>query len=758
MPPANPQTPSLFYQNEALFGHRPTPRIVAAEFDGRQHIEVFTREGDSLRREKRAFRPFVLVSDLSLLFGFEGKLETTPLSGSADLRYLAFASDWKEGGELVRILSRNSKKAPGDPSAPFFFASDPVHQHLLLSGETLFKEMRFEDLIRMQMDIETSITEGFEFPNPVRKGDRIAMIAVSDSRGFERVLSGPELSEPEVIRALIEIVQGRDPDVLEGHNLFNFDLEYLAARAKRHGIRLALGRDRREARSRPSRLQIAERTIAYTRFDLFGRHLIDTLFLVQMYDASAREIESYGLKDVARHFKLSPADRVLIEPDRINWYLQNDLERARAYCLADALETRALSGLLSPSFFYQAQIFPFSFQNVILRGNATKIDSLFMREYLHRRRSVPLPPPPKEFAGGYTDLFEQGVLFRVLNCDVQSLYPSIILTFGHAPKSDGLKVFPALLADLKKFRLQAKEMARRSATEQERHFYEAVQGTFKILINSFYGYLGFSLGHFADFNEAQEVTARGRALIRQMVGWLSERGCRVIEIDTDGIYFVPPAEIQDARGEESLVEALSKTLPEGIRLELTGRYRAMFSYKMKNYVLLSEGGEMIIKGSGLKSRGLEPFQRRFMEELFALLLTERPQEAPSLLERYRTELREHRWNPKMFSKTETLSDSLSTYQEKVKNRKRNMSAAYELALRSERAYQPGDAISFYVTGTRKNVKVFEACKPASSWDPANPDENTAYYDRKLLDLYEKFRPFLENPSPTPPGADASEAS
>ncbi len=36
--------------------------------------------------------------------------------------------------------------------------------------------------------------------------------------------------------SLGEKISRLDPDVIEGHNLFNFDLEYLRARAKRHGV------------------------------------------------------------------------------------------------------------------------------------------------------------------------------------------------------------------------------------------------------------------------------------------------------------------------------------------------------------------------------------------------------------------------------------------------------------------------------------------------------------------------------------------
>ncbi len=90
----------------------------------------------------------------------------------------------------------------------------------------------------------------------------------------------------------------------------------------------------------------------------------------------------------------------------------------------------------------------------------------------------------------------------------------------------------------------------------------------------------------------------------------------MIEVDTDGIYFVPPRYRRRATTRSRrLVAALE--MPAGIKLEIDGRYAAMFSYKMKNYVLMDESGAMTVRGSGLRSRGLERFQRRFMEEIFA---------------------------------------------------------------------------------------------------------------------------------------------
>ncbi len=724
-----------------LFGQDPTPRLVAMEFRDGSGISAYRREETTRADPVLPFSPFLLLDDIRHLKGWKGDCDTRRLEGEADYRLQVSVRTWNDLQSLVRRLSQTTGYTPGAFDAPFFFLNDPIHQYQLLSGRTLFKEMVFDDLRRLQLDIETYCAAGFEFPNPSREEDRVIMISLSDQSGWEKVLSGREHSEETLIREMVREIRARDPDVIEGHNIFNFDLAYLAERAQRHGVPLSLGRAGEALRSRPSRLQIAERTITYTRFEIPGRHIVDTWLLAQMYDVSSRSMESYGLKDVARHFDLAPGNRVYIEPEKINWCFDHDPERLMRYALDDVRETRAIGGILLPGYFYQAQIFPYSLQNTILRGNATKIDSLFLRGYLAAGKSIPKPPAARDFSGGYTDIFHQGVVRRVLHCDVQSLYPSIMLTYRCFPQSESLGLFGQLLNDLKIFRVRAKDRARSAGTPQEASHYQALQSTFKILINSFYGYLGFGFGHFADFEQAERITAKGRELIAGMVRWLEAKGCRVIEIDTDGIYFQPPTGMSE-REEEALIENLSDTLPEGINLEMGGRYQAMFSYKMKNYALLDESDRVVIKGSGLRSRGLELFQRKFIEETIGHLLRGEAGRVRELLERYRAKLAQHRWDKKMFAKTETLKESPAVYAEKIRSKRRNPSAVYELALKSGRRYQAGDQISFYVAGEGRRVKVFESCKLASEWDPGQPDENVDYYQQKLQDLYEKFTPFL----------------
>ncbi|MBI3988400.1 MAG: DNA polymerase II [candidate division NC10 bacterium] len=732
-----------FLKNQVLFGRDPTPRFLAFELEGEDRVRVFWKEDGRVVSALLPFTPFLLLKDDTLLKGFKGDAQIQPLKGSGFYRFLVLFPSWPQVLSARNYLQKVSGKSPSAPDAPYLFLNDAVHQYLLLSGQTSFLELSFPDLIRLQLDIEVYCGEGFEFPKAERERDRIIAIALSDSTGWERVISGKELSEPEMLKALVQVIQKRDPDVIEGHNLFRFDLEYIEARAKRHRVELKLGRDGSLLKSHPSRLQIAERTISYQKYEIFGRHIVDTWLLAQYYDVSARDLEGYGLKDVARHFDLASEDRTYIPPHKISWTFDHDPETLFRYALDDVRETRAISELLSQSYFIQAQIFPYPYQNVILKGNATKIDALLLREYLEERHAVPAPSEGKDVLGGYTDIRHQGVVQNVLHCDVTSLYPSIMLTYGYFSKKDELEVFPSLLKDLKAFRVQAKELMKKTANEEERSYLNALQATFKILINSFYGYLGTGGMHFNDFEEANRVTAKGRELILGIVDRLGQRGCRIIEIDTDGLYFTPPPEVRRSEDEEQLMEEVSRILPEGIRLELDGRFRAMFSYKMKNYALLGDDGKLIIKGSGLKSRGLELFQRVWMEEMMKLLLQGKLQDVKRLTEAYKKRFERHELSVQEFMKTETLQDSLEAYQQKVKAKKRNPAAPYELALKSDRRYQPGDQISYYVTGSGKNVKVHESCKLASEWDPEHPDENVEYYQAKLLDLYEKFKPFIE---------------
>jgi len=716
-----------FEKNTLLFGADSTPRIVAIELGETGTVKVYRREkGGSTVADVEPFHPFVWADSDVVDLGIESeKLQS-------DLKYgwLITVDSWKE-----LIALRNGLKNAG---RDFFAFTDPVQHYLTATGRTLFKELEFEELKRMQVEVlpfEGAVAGDGDPGN----NDHIMSIALSDNRGWEELIvvdpNNIDESERNALRRLTALIKERDPDVIEGHNLFRFDLPYLVDRAKKLKTKLDWGRSGGFLRSRPSRLQIAEKTIDYPKFTIGGRHFVDTFLLAQFYDVGMRSLAGFERADIARHFDLCDSEDIstLTGKELQRAYL-DDSESFRRRALCGVRETRALSDLLSPSYFIQAQIFPYNYQDVIVRGNATRINALFLREYFRQRHSIPELPMVRAFEGGYTDIFFTGVAREVWHCDIASLYPSVMLQFDCFPATDQLQIFRHLLTDLRTFRLEAKAKMRAEKDPAKQHHLQALQNTFKILLNSFYGYLGFAQGHFADFDAAARVTQIGRDLLKKMIEWLNARSAQVIEVDTDGIYFVPPENIDV----DDLQKDLAKESPPGIDVEIDEQFDAMFSYKAKNYALLTNDGDVIIKGGALKSRGLEKFQRVFLEEMIRLIMQGKPEAVGDLRNQFERKIRNREWKIDMLMKTDTLQDSLDKYRVKIAGSARNRAAAYELALASGRNYKPGDQISYYVKATPKKVPAYEAAKLASEFDPQNRDENVDYYIAKLDDLVKKF--------------------
>jgi DNA polymerase I len=739
-----------------LFGGDPAPGLLAFALsgDGRA-MRLWRRDGARTVSEVVPFAPFLLLADPALVAEAAGLLALEPLAGAGALRWRARLASWPEALAARDRCRERSGLAPDLPSAPYRFVPDPVQQYLLSSGRTSFGGMRFGDLRRLALDIEVVTADGHEFPSALREADRIVAVALADTTGFRHVVRGDRLDEPALLEETTRLILERDPDVVEGHNIFRFDLEYLEARARRHRVRLTWGRDGSELRGRPARLQVAERSIGYRRFEIAGRHVADTWMLAQLHDVGARDLPSFGLKDIARHLGVAAADRTYIDAAAIARELAEAPERLMAYAADDAVETLGVGAILAPPYFVQAQLLPFDYQSAALRGAAAKIDALLVREYLRGGHAIPVPGPVQPVGGGLTAIWQQGVGGPVLHVDVTSLYPSLMLAARVAPASDDLGVFLALLDHLRDVRVRAKRLARTADDGAERAHQHALQQAFKILINAFYGYLAFSNGHFNDFAAADRITAEGRRIVTAIVDRLRGLGATPIEGDTDGVYFLAPPG-HATKDDPALLEAIAEGLPEGIALELDGRHAAMLSYKMKTYALLDDRGRVQLKGSGFRSRGLEPFQRRVIEEVVRLLLEGRRGEVRAVIDRWLAAFASHQVPIRQFARTETLQEAVDLYRERVRTGQRPPSAAYELMIATGRACQPGDQVSYYVAGRSRNVVVNEQARLASEWDPARPDENIEHYQSKVLEIWDRFRRFTEVEGLVPYRDEASE--
>src|SRR5437016_4833697 len=255
-----------------LFGADPTPRIVAIELGETGTVKVHRREKDgSTTTDVEPFQPFVWTDADVVDLGIEAE----KLKGDLKFGWLITVDSWKE-----LIALRNGLKNAG---RDFFAFSDSVQHYLTATGRTLFKDLPFEELKRMQLEVLS--LEGDD--------NHLMSIAISDNTGWEELLvvdpNNVEESERDALKRLTALIKERDPDVIEGHDLFRVYLPLLVARAKKLKTKLDWGRSDGFLRSRPSRLQIAEKTIDYPKFTVGGRHFVDTFLLAQFYDVRSEE-------------------------------------------------------------------------------------------------------------------------------------------------------------------------------------------------------------------------------------------------------------------------------------------------------------------------------------------------------------------------------------------------------------------------------------------------------------------------------------
>jgi len=164
----------------------------------------------------------------------------------------------------------------------------------------------------------------------------------------------------------------------------------------------------------------------------------------------------------------------------------------------------------------------------------------------------------------------------------------------------------------------------------------------------------------------------------------------------------------------------------------------MFSYKAKNYALLTHEGDVILRGGALRSRGMERYLRLFLAGMLRHVLEGEPEKVEALRLEFEACIRNREWPIGHLMKCDSLQEAPAQYSRKIEAGARNRSAAYELALQSGLPYQAGDQVRYYITGTKAKVAAYENARLVSDWDAAARDENIEYYATKLKDLAKRF--------------------
>ncbi|HEX7623297.1 MAG TPA: DNA polymerase domain-containing protein, partial [Anaeromyxobacteraceae bacterium] len=444
-------------------------------------------------------------------------------------------------------------------AGPVALRGEPVpgrRVDLVFVNPTLAPSTAVPALVWLALDIETD-----------RAGAVTAVSLAGAGCPGEVIFVGPPVaasptvtsvtSERALLTALGERLRARDPDVVTGWNVIDFDLPVLAARHAAHGIPFDVGRV-------PGGLALRSRPGGRRSVEVAGRAVLDALRLVR---ASGRRLDDFTLDGVAQAI-LGEGKTVSVRGEA----KLRELERLRrdeparfcAYCLRDAelvLAILAKTGLDALTARRAA------LTGVSLDLAWTSIPA-FERIYGAALRARQVVPPARTdalvsgAAGGTVLAAEAGLFENVLVLDFRSLYPSLMRTFhldplAHAratarPRPDDL-VAPngarfdrseGILPGILERYAREREAALCAGDETAAHVY-------KILQNSFYGVLGASGCRYARTQLAGAITSFGQHFLRAARDWFEARGHEVLYGDTDSVF------VRSGLGDEAGHAALS---------------------------------------------------------------------------------------------------------------------------------------------------------------------------------------------------------
>ena len=591
--------------------------IVSVDADASGHARVWRRVGNSIQFEEHRFPNWFLTTSLELLAHLPRRhldaswlrsahghvdvrdalvvvdleVPTSPdASGDEDAyRYLVLTSDLRE---LETALVETANKRDGADAQTLaelrglVLVWPPSEQFLTLTGRTYFKGMRFDDLRRLQFDLETTgLSE---------ERDRIFMISMRDSSGWDTCLETDRMTEAELLERFVRIVRERDPDTLENHNIFGFDLSFLVRRAARLGVRLALGRDGSEPRLETDVFDVGERPEPFLRWRVAGREVIDTQHAVRRFGAAAPDMRRHGLKEAARYFGLARADREYVAGVDVWPTYRTDPPRVRRYAADDVDEVDLLSRRLLPPTFELASMLPRTYERIAAdTGAASLWELLMVRAYLHEGRAIVAPRPrlQRPTLTTRSELFVRGVVGPAAQVAVRPLLPTVLVTEGIGPANDDLGVMDGLLRQLLDEDGPAQDGARVLAAAA--HTYLSAQGL------------------FSDPVAASEASVSARRYVDAFLAQALRRGCSVIEADSERVVLGVPSE-WDAATERELTQLAESQLPPGVKLSFVAHYQAWYARAPGAAITLSVDDSVTLIGPAFRPGRLERFGETFM--------------------------------------------------------------------------------------------------------------------------------------------------
>lgn len=454
---------------------------------------------------------------------------------------------------------------------------------------------------------------GIWFNRPVKyKGKEMEFHKIYDVSGNTK----QELDESELknIRNFLKIIYTFRPDIITAHNGESFDWNIIIGACERLGTSLenesrpyfdgeTIRKDQKE-----TILKLGGEIEKFNKTIVPGCIVTDSLHAVRRAQAIDSNMQEANLKYVTKYSKMEKPDRVYVPGDKIStiyndyeeryafndedgdWYIYNPdyqnvtIEEKRGkdalpftlytknkinegyhlvtghyivqrYLLDDLWECDAVEHRYNLSNFLICKMLPIPYDKCCTMGTAGQWKSLLMAWSYERNLAIPMFGINKQFTGGLSRLIKTGYVDKVAKFDYNSLYPSIMLTWGITDENDTehsvLSFLNYVLSQREKYKRLKKEAGKRANKIKEQlksHDYstkeegrelndqmrkekecesanDKLQLPFKILGNSSFGSLGApGVFPWGSLNCAERITCTGRQCLRLMISHFSTLG------------------------------------------------------------------------------------------------------------------------------------------------------------------------------------------------------------------------------------------
>jgi DNA polymerase, archaea type len=729
-----------------LFGADAEQNIIACYQLNDKIVRVYKKQNAKVFFEDREFFPFFFISDITLLDNYKNHILKKKLNGTGYYKYLCVFPSWSELKEAYNFVLDNFRKGSHPDLKDFNeinLKNDPVAQYLLEYGKTLFKGMNFSEMQRCQIEFITRI-------HPKDDSKEIMSIILTDNTGWTKTIDDKQKPESKKIEEFIKLISEKDPDIIEGYNLYNGILELLIKKCNEYNIELNIGRGSLPV-TRLERISRNDYDFEKNKVVIPGRHFVDIIDLVSQFDYIKKIPDLNSLEKIASFLDLnSPVSSSPASQDDI-------YKNCNLVC--------KICEKLLPELFYMNRFISYNLGRVLKLTHPQKIDTILYREYLKQRYALPSPEKTDPSSSGISEIYYSGVLCPIVSCSIENLYQNSILQSEVEVAADPLKLFKS---SLKKILELQKPFT--NETGESEVFEPAFISSMKNLSTGYFHYINNPWVGFNSKELAYDALKKAKESVDKINKYIGFSGGIPIQVDNEDIIFVPPRDITNEELEYSFIAMLAKKVIEVEGLTFKFRARRALSYKKKNLAFLLYNNKIVIKSNLLLSRNVEKFGRRFLLQSVDLLLNNRIDDLHKLYNSYYHNIIDRKFDITDLMRTEVLKESLAEYEEGVKNGSRNRLPYYQLALASGKSFKLNSKIIYYVISDEAAAKrmsvdvettqrmqnltegiletkinprdIYLGCenmKLAEEWNSNFRDENVDHYVKRLNDLSERLQ-------------------